>query len=115
MDRVRPVSAREENSSGSPGSSRRNRVALLLDLGSLAAQRAQVVELGPTHVTSGHDLDPVDNRGVNREGPLDADPEAHLSYRERLPNAAAGTADHDALEDLNAGARSLNHLDVNLE
>src|SRR3954454_19029674 len=40
-------------------SARRGGVALLLDLRLLAAQLAQVVELGPAHVSAGHPLDVV--------------------------------------------------------
>jgi hypothetical protein len=37
-------------------------VALLLDLGLLAAEVAEVVQLGATNVTAGDDLDVVDDR-----------------------------------------------------
>ena len=43
-------------------------VALFLDLGCLAAQPAQVVELGPADVAAAVDLDLVDDRAVHREG-----------------------------------------------
>ena len=48
-------------------------VALLLDLGLLATQVAQVIELGATNVAAGDDLDVVDHWGVHRKGALDAD------------------------------------------
>src|SRR2546421_2315874 len=57
-------------------------LALLLDLGGLAAQLAQVVELGATDVTAGHDLDLLHDRGVHRERALHADAEADLAGRE---------------------------------
>src|SRR4029077_21048404 len=88
------------------GSAGRNSLALLLDLGGLAAKGAQVVELGATDVTAGHDLDLVDDRGVHGERALDTDAEADLANGEGLPDAIALTADDDALEDLHAGTRA---------
>ena len=82
-------------SSAATATSRRRRpaslrggLALLLDLGGLAAQVAQVVELGAPDVTAGDDLDLLDDRGCAREGPLDADTEGHLADREGLADAA---------------------------
>src|SRR5471030_1176846 len=92
-----------------------DRVATLLDLGSLAAQVAEVVELCAAHVTAGHDLDLVDDRRVHREGALDPDAEADLAHGERLTDAVALTPDGDALEDLDARASALDDLDVDLE
>src|SRR3954467_4369352 len=94
--------------------SARDDVALLLDLGGLAAQLAEVVQLGAADVTAGHDLDLLDDRGVHREGALDADAEADLADGEGLADAAALTADDDALEDLDARAVALDHADVDL-
>src|SRR5450631_1749947 len=59
-------------------------LALLLDAGLLAAEVAQVVELGAPHVAARHDLDLVDDGRVQREGALDADAVAHLADREGL-------------------------------
>src|SRR5690242_2385703 len=78
------------------------RLALLLDLGRLAAQVTQVVELRSADVTARDDLDLGDDRRVHREGALDTDAEADLADREGLPDAAALPADHHALEDLDA-------------
>src|SRR3954453_1680892 len=61
---------RPEPGPGPRGSAARRDLALLLDLGGLAAQVAKVVELRAPHVTAGDDLDLVDDRGVQREGPL---------------------------------------------
>src|SRR4051812_27127505 len=104
-DRVRVKSER----------SGRSGVPLLLDLGLLAAQVAQVVELGATHVTAGDELDVVDDRGVHREGALDADLEADLANREGLADAFAGAADDDPLEDLNTRARAFDDVHVHLD
>src|SRR6187402_1915488 len=87
-------------------------VALLLDLGLLAAEVPQVVELGATHVATGHDLDVVDDRAVHREGALHADLEADLADREGLAHAVTRAAQDDALEDLDTGAVSLRDVDV---
>src|SRR3954453_14191874 len=95
--------------------SARDRLPLLLDLGGLAAQFAEVVQLGPADVTAGDDLDLLDDRGVHREGPLDADAEADLAHGEGLAGAAALAADHDALEDLDARAGALDDADVHLD
>ena len=54
-------------------------LATFLDLGGLAAQVAQVVELRAPHVTAGDDLDLVEDRRVQREGALDADAEGDLA------------------------------------
>src|SRR4051812_44228455 len=98
-----------------PRSARRQVVALLLDLGLLAAEVAQVVELRATHVTAGQDLDLVDDRGVQREGALHADAEGDLAHREGAAHARALDPDADALEHLDAGAVALDDLDVDLE
>ena len=90
-------------------------VAALLDLGGLAAQIAQVVELRATHVTAGDDLDVVDHRRVHREGALDAHLEADLADREGLANAVSRAADDDALEDLDTGTVALGDVDVHLD
>src|SRR6187431_858462 len=87
----------------------------LLDLGLLAAELAQVVELGATDVTAAHDLDLVDRRAVDRVGPLDTDAEADLPDLEGLAETGALAADHNALEDLDAGTVTFDnpgeHLD----
>src|SRR4051794_1286781 len=91
-----------------------DRLALLLDLGGLAAELAQVVQLGPADVAAGDDLDPLDDRGVHREGALHSDAEADLADGEGLADPTALAPDHDALEDLDAGAVALDHADVHL-
>src|SRR3982074_2880991 len=71
-------------------------VALLLDAGLLATQVAQVVQLGATDVTTGDDLDRLDRRAVEREGPLDTDAVADLADREGLARTTALAADDHA-------------------
>src|SRR3954463_8205672 len=90
-------------------------LAAFLDLGGLPAQVAQVVQLGPADVAAGHDLDLLEDRRVEREGPLDTHAEGDLADREGAADAGALEADHDALEDLDARARALGDLDVDLD
>src|SRR3954447_26409120 len=90
-------------------------LAALLDLGGLAAEVAQVVELRAAYVATGHDLDLLEDRGVDREGALDADAEGDLADREGPADARALDSDHDALEHLDAGAVALDDLDVDLD
>src|SRR5215213_8046515 len=90
-------------------------LALLLDLRGLAAQVAQVVQLGAADVAAADDLDLVQDRRMHREGALDADAETDLADGERLADALALAADDGALEDLDARAVALDDLHVNLE
>src|ERR1700741_4393374 len=93
---------------GEPGGLRiPSGLAALLDLGGLAAEVAQVVQLGPTDVTTGDDLDLLEDRGVQGEGALDADAERDLADGEAATDAGSLDADHDTLEDLDAGAVAL--------
>src|SRR5579862_7113444 len=87
----------------------------LLDAGGLAAQVAEVVELGAADAATGDRLDPVDRGAVHRERALHADAVAHLADGEGLPQAAALAADHDTLENLDAGAVAFRHLHVHLQ
>src|SRR5262245_44584232 len=76
---------------------------LLLALRGLAAQVAKVVELGPTDIAAGDDLDPVQGWAVDRVRTFHAHPEADLSDGERLPQTGSLAADHHALKDLDPG------------
>src|SRR4051794_17119914 len=88
---------------------------LFLDLGGLPAQIAQVVQLGAADVAAGDQLDPVQVRGMYREGPLDADAEADLANGEGLADAAALAADDVTGEDLDPGAGALDDLHMHLD
>ena len=90
----------------------RTGVAALAHAGALADAVAQVVELGPPHVAARRQLDALDLRRVHREHALDADPEGLLAHGEGLTRAVALALDHDPLEDLDAAARPLDHLEV---
>src|SRR5690606_30147624 len=91
-----------QRAAGAPTSGRRGDFPPLLDLGRLAPAVAEVVELGAPHVTQRRDLDPLDGRGVHREGALHADAVADLAHGERLPQAGPLPPDDRALEDLDA-------------
>jgi hypothetical protein len=71
--------------------------------------------LARAHVAARGDLDPLDLRRVQRERPLDADAEGLLAHGEGLARAVALALDHDALEDLRAAARALDHLEVDAQ
>src|SRR5215210_4259933 len=94
---------------------RLTRVAALADAGALADTAAQVVELGPAHVTAGGDLDALDLRRVDRERALHADAEGLLADGEGLAHTLALALDDDALEDLCTPARALHDLEVHLQ
>src|SRR4029078_1288187 len=91
------------------------RSALLLDLGLLATQLAQVVQLRAAHVTTGDDVDVIDVGRMHREGPLDADAVAFLAHGEGLADATALAAKDDTLEDLDALLGALDDLDVHID
>jgi hypothetical protein len=84
----------------------------LADARLLPHLRAQVVQLRAAHVADRLHLDLLDLRRVERERPLDADPEGLLADGERLAHARALALDDNALEDLDAATLSLDHLEV---
>src|SRR3954452_3932218 len=88
------------------------KVAALAHARPLAHPAAQVVELGPPHVAARGHLDPLDLRRMHGEGALDPDAERLLADGEGLAHAVALALEDDALEDLRAPARALDHLEV---
>src|ERR1700736_5533821 len=90
----------------------RRPLGLLDDAGRLAAQAAQVIELGAAHLAAAHHLDRIDHRRIEREHALDALAVGDLAHGEVLVEARAGAADADALIGLHAAALALDHLDV---
>src|SRR5207245_9112833 len=116
------LEARIRPSHSAPANSRRARLArglrvrgivlLLGDARLLAAQTAQVIELGAAHLAAAHDLDRVDHRRIEREHALDALAIGDLAHREALVDAAAGARDAHAVIRLHARALALDHLDV---
>ena len=100
---------------GARGGQLGGRLAQLADARLLADLLAQVVELGAVDVADRADLDLLDLRRVHRERPLDADAERLLADGERLARAGALALDHDPLEDLDAAALALDHLEVDAD
>ena len=91
---------------------RRSALASRLDARLLAAQAAQVIELGAAHLAAAHHLDRVDHRRIEREHALDAFAVGDLAHGEVLVQPAPGAADADAFVGLHAALVALDHLDV---
>src|SRR5258705_10886049 len=87
-------------------------ILLLDDAGRLAAQVAQVIQLGAAHLAAAHHLDRIDHRRHHREDAFHAFGVGNLAHRETLVEPAAGAADADAFIRLHARAVALDHLDV---
>src|SRR5690606_38612727 len=84
-----------------------------LEAGGLAAQLAQVVELGAAAASAAHDRDLADERRVDREDSLHALAEGDLPHGHGAACALAVLAgDDDALERLYARAVALRDLVV---
>src|SRR6185436_21036387 len=75
-------------------------LALLPDSGGLAAQRAQVVQLGAAHPSPADQLDRGDRGTVHRKEALYPDPRGDLANREGLADSAAPLGDDHPLERL---------------
>src|SRR5262245_60261561 len=88
---------------------------VLGDAARLAAQIAQVIELGAAHHALAHHLDLPDRGAVEREDALDAFAEADLAHRERGVHAGILAGDAKALVDLDALAVAFLHLDVHAQ
>src|SRR5262247_2544576 len=71
------------------------RVALA-DAGRFATQATQVIELRPADSAALHEIDVIDDGGVQRKDSLDADAKARLSDGDRFARAAVLTSNHDA-------------------
>src|SRR4051812_49204787 len=79
-------------------------LGLFDDAGRLAAQVAQVIQLGATHLAAAHHLDRIDHRRHHGEDAFHAFAIGDLANGEALVEPAAGTADADAFIGLHAGA-----------
>tara|TARA_B100000700_G_scaffold288505_1_gene345027 strand:+ start:997 stop:1389 length:393 start_codon:yes stop_codon:yes gene_type:complete len=88
---------------------------LLLDLGPLTNTISEVVELGPSDISPGSDLDAIDDRRMDRESPLDSNAEAKFADSESLADAASLTLDDHTLEKLNALSITFNDADMHLQ
>src|SRR6266581_2056729 len=94
------------------GSSLRAIRLLLDDAGRLAAQTAQVIQLGAAHLAAAHHGDRVDHRRHHGEYALHAFAVGNLAHREAFVKPATGAADADAFIGLHARAIAFDHLDV---
>src|ERR1700722_12790301 len=90
----------------------RRPLGLLDDAGRLAAQIAQVIQLGAAHLAAAHHLDRVDHRRHHGEYAFDAFAVGDLAHRKTLVETATGAADADAFIGLHARAIAFDHLDV---
>src|SRR6202166_4700317 len=90
----------------------RRALGLLDDAGRLAAQIAQVIKLGATHLAAAHHLDRVDHRRHHREYAFHAFAVGNLANRKALIEPAAGAADADAFIGLHARTVAFDDLDV---
>src|SRR5471030_2791456 len=90
-------------------------VGVLGDAARLAAQVAQVIELGAAHDALTDDLDFPDARAIEREHALHAFAEADLAHRERGVHAGILARDAQAFIDLKPLAVAFLHLDVHAE
>src|SRR3954447_17583552 len=75
-------------------------LALFLDARGLAAQGAEIVQLGPADLPPAHQLDRGDGGAVQREEPLHSDPGRNFPDGEVLADAAAPLGDDQSLERL---------------
>ena len=85
------------------------------NLGCLATQIAQVVQLRAANITSTGNLDLLDDRSVQWKRALNANTIGDLANSKGLTDARSGSGDDDSLEHLNTGLVSFNDLDINLE
>src|SRR5882762_1041023 len=69
----------------------------LTDSSRLATQFAQVIELGAPDAPLFHHIDMIDDGGVQRKDPFDADTETGFANGNRLARAAVLAGDDDAL------------------
>ena len=91
------------------------RLAQLADPRLLADAATEVVELRAIDVTDHRDLELLDLRRMERERALDTDAERLLADGERLARTRSLALDDDALEDLDALAGALDHLEVDAD
>src|SRR4051794_19938884 len=102
---VRDVAAVDHAAAGRP----------LADTRALAAQLAQVVELGATDVALANQLNAVDAGAVEREYALDAFAVADLADGEAGVHAGVPAGDANALIGLDALARAFDDLHVDAQ
>src|SRR4051794_40878626 len=77
-------------------------LAALFQAGSLAFQRAQIVELGAADAAGAHDIDVIDHLGVHREDALHALAETDFADGDAFPHAHAVAGNQYAFKSLEA-------------
>ena len=85
---------------------------LLLNLGGLAGQITQIIELRTTDFAATEHRNLIKTRGMQREGTLHANAVGNTAEGEGLTDAAVALRDADALEGLQALAIALNNLNA---
>ena len=83
-----------------------------LDLGRLALQGTQVVQLGATHLAVTDDLHMVHTGRMDRERTLDANAVGHAANRKGFAHAAVAHGNHSTLKRLKTLAAALHNLDL---
>jgi len=91
----------------------RARIALANTRG-FASQSAEVIELGPSYSTSFYQIDVVNDGGVKRKNPFDADSETGFSYGDGFACAPMLASNHDAFKSLQSFFR-LGFLDSHVD
>src|SRR5487761_27007 len=92
-----------------------HRATPLADAGLPADLAAQVIEATLAHVAMAQDVDLVDARRVDHEGPLNADTVRYAPNREVLTQAAARDPDDSSFEHLDPLSRALDDFRVDLD
>ena len=82
----------------------------VLDLGGLALQTAQVIELRTAHLTTADDLDMINAGRMQRERALYADAVADAANREGFAAGAVAAGDYSAFKRLKTFAVTFNNL-----
>ena len=86
-----------------------------LDLGSLALQRTQVVQLGAADLTTTDHFDVINAGGMQRERTLDAYAIRGAANGERFADGAVATGDDGAFKGLKTLAGTFDDLDLNAD
>src|SRR5688572_22803115 len=104
-----PMHASREASDPMRAAATPNALDLFLDAGSLAAEIAQVIELGPADIATSFHLDFGDGGAVRLKHALDAFAVRNLSDRKRRVEPPVPFRDHDAFVGLQPLAIAFRH------
>ena len=91
------------------------KLSSFLNLGCLAAELTQIVELRATDLTTADNGDAVDAGAVQRERALDANAIGRAANGERFANGTVAAGDDHAFEGLQTLAGALNNLHLNAD